>query len=196
MKLLTVKNTQVFLVAMLLCAVSATAFSQVYKVVDKDGNVTYTDTAPKDGSKPVELPELSVIETPDYSVPARSANDPLEKGKSLRAMRSQYKDFAITSPQQEESLFAQDQNVSIQWATKAALMDGMQVNISVDGTKLPATSSNSVSVPPMDRGAHTINASLVDGNGKVIANAAPVTFYVKTPNLNTNPQGVRPTPQN
>lgn len=196
MKLLTVKNIHILLVALLLCAVSSAALSQVYKVVDKDGNVTYTDTAPKDGTKPLELQPLSVIETPDYSTPARNANNPVEKGKSFRAMRSQYKDFAITSPQQEESVFAQQQNVTIQWATKAPLLDGMQVNISIDGRTQPATESKSISVPPMDRGEHTIGASLVDGNGKVIANAATVTFYVKQPNLNTNPQYNQPTPNN
>ena len=43
---------------------AATAWSgEIYKVVDKDGNVTFTDQSPGDGSQPMNLPELSVIET-------------------------------------------------------------------------------------------------------------------------------------
>ena len=44
--------------------------AQVYKVVDEDGNVTFTDQAPADGSKPVELPPISVIEAPKYETKA------------------------------------------------------------------------------------------------------------------------------
>lgn len=196
MKLLTVKNIHFLSVALLLCAVSSTALSQVYKVVDKDGNVTYTDTAPKNGRKPMELQPLSVIEAPDYSTPVSNADDPVEKGKSLRALRSKYKDFAITSPQQDESVFAQEQNVTVVWATKAPLVAGMKVNFSIDGARQPATESNSISVPPLERGEHTVGASLLDANGKVIANAPSVTFFVKQPSIYTNPPPVRPTPNN
>ncbi len=47
------------------------AFSQgeIYKVVDKDGNVTFTDQRPGAGAEPMDLPPLSVIET-DVQVPA------------------------------------------------------------------------------------------------------------------------------
>jgi len=196
MKLLTVRNIRFLWVSILICALSGNAWSQVYKIVDKDGNVTYTDTAPKDGSAPVKLPELSVIETPDYQVPARQVDEESEEQLSLRQLKARYKDFAITSPQQEESLFGADQDVNIQWATGTALRQGMSVNISVDGARLPATEQSSITIPPMDRGEHTVSATLVSEDGKVIANAAPVTFFVKTPNLNTNPQGVRPTPHN
>jgi len=196
MKLLTVKNIHFLSVALLLCAVSSTALSQVYKVVDKDGNVTYTDTAPKNGGKPMELQPLSVIEAPDYLTPVSNADDPVEKGKSLRALRSKYKDFAITSPLQDESVFAQEQNVTVVWATKAPLVAGMKVNFSIDGARQPATESNSISVPPLERGEHTVGASLLDANGKVIANAPSVTFFVKQPSIYTNPPPVRPTPNN
>ena len=46
-----------------LLSVSVVWAADIWKVVDEDGNVTYTDQQPKDGSKPMDLPELSIIET-------------------------------------------------------------------------------------------------------------------------------------
>ena len=37
------------------------AQGEIYKVVDKDGNVTFTDQRPSDTAQPMDLPPLSVI---------------------------------------------------------------------------------------------------------------------------------------
>lgn len=196
MKLLTVKNIHLLLLAILLGGFSVTGFSQVYKVVDKDGNVTYTDTAPKDGAEPVDLPPLSIIETPEYQRPARKEVDTESSAGSLRTLRSRYRDFAIISPQQEESLWPQERTITIEWATSEPILDGMQVIATIDGVKQTPTAANMIAVPPLDRGEHQIGATLVAPNGSVVATAAAVTIFVKQPNIYTNPQGLRPNPNN
>ncbi len=188
MKLLTLKNVHIWLLALLFCGFSSVAYSQIYKVVDKDGNVSYTDTVPKDGSKPLDLPPLSVIEAPEYQRPAKREVDPEDKASSLRTLRSRYKDFAITSPQQEESVWSQEQSVNIQWATREPILDGMLVKVTVDGLEQTPTAANTIAVPPLERGEHQIGATLVAANGSVVATAASVTFFVKRPNVYTNPQ--------
>ena len=103
MRLITV------IVALSLALAASPLMAQVYKVVDEDGNVTYTDQAPGDGSKPVELAPISVIEAPTYEkAPEATAGDEGEKEMSLSYLRRNYKDFAIISPQQEESVYAGD----------------------------------------------------------------------------------------
>lgn len=196
MKLLTVKNFHLLLLAILLGGFTGTGFSQIYKVVDKDGNVTYTDTAPKDGSEPLDLPPLSVIETPEYQRPARKAADSESDTGSLRTLRSRYRDFAIVSPQQEESVFTQEQIITIEWATREPILDGMLVKVTIDGVAQTPTAANTIAVPPLDRGEHQIGATLVAANGSVVASAAPVTFFVKQPTIYTNPQRLRPNPHN
>ncbi len=50
--------------------------AQVYKVVDEDGNVTYTDQAAGRRFRPIELPPISVIEAPNYeTAPATDQQD-------------------------------------------------------------------------------------------------------------------------
>ncbi len=48
-------NKSLMIISALLLFSATPLLAQVYKVVDKDGNVTYTDQPPADGSGPVEL---------------------------------------------------------------------------------------------------------------------------------------------
>ena len=63
----------VFVATLFLCKTADS--SEIYRVVDKDGNVVYTDQPPGDGSEPVDLPPLSVVETVK---PATAEPDPRE----------------------------------------------------------------------------------------------------------------------
>ena len=60
---------------LLIFAVCAQAYAQVYKTVDENGNVVYTDQPPEDGSEPIKLKPLSVIEAPVYDADRYVADD-------------------------------------------------------------------------------------------------------------------------
>lgn len=192
MKLFSLKNVQLLILALLIGYPMQSAFAQVYKVVDKDGNVSYTDTAPKDGSKPIDLQPISVIETPEYQVKAKPEQDEGDSKNSLRTLRSQYRDFAIISPTSEDSIWGPEQSVTVTWRTKKPLLQGMMVIVVVDGNEINPSSSTLIAVPPLERGEHTVDATLVDGEGRVISEAASVVFYVRQPNLYTTPSVARP----
>ena len=160
------------------------SFAQVYKVVDKDGNVTYTDQAPMDGAAPIELRPISVIETPTYQkAPAAEEDAEDDKGMSLSYLRKNYKDFAIVSPQSEESVWRPDGPIAIAWNAKYALQEGMQVTVFLDGKKHSSTTQQIVAVADLERGEHVVSAELTDAKNRVVAKAAPVTFFVRQPGL-------------
>jgi len=180
--------------------VSATPLmAQVYKTVDKDGNVTYTDQPPADGSGPIELRPISIIEAPTYETPPETTDADAEDGKeaSLSSLRRDYNDFAIISPQPEESVWRPDGPTPVAWSTGTALLDGMQVTIFLDGKKQTATTQQMVPLINLERGEHIVSAELRDSRNRVIAQAAPVTFYVRQPGLynralNNAPPAVKP----
>jgi len=178
-------------------AVMATPLSaQVYKVVDEDGNVSYTDQAPADGSGPIELRPISVIEAPTYETPAKASKDDTQDGEkemSLSYLRKNFKDFAIISPQSEESVWRPDGPIPIAWSTQYALLEGMQVIIYLDGKRHTATTQQMIGVPNMDRGEHTVKAELRDSKNRIVAATDQVRFFVRQPGLynraNVNPNG-------
>jgi hypothetical protein len=197
MKLNTRTNLLLLAIILPLAIICGPLAAQVYKVVDKDGNVTYTDQPPKDGSKPIELGPISIIEAPDYEIAsppdAASKGDEEVKEKSLRFLRKLYQDFAIVSPKQEESVWYSDNVVAVAWNSPNPLEPGMQVTVSVDGAAQPPTSERVIAVTGLERGEHTIMAELKDSKNRRVATAVPVTFFIRQPNIYMN--APRPTPQ-
>jgi hypothetical protein len=49
------------LVAVCVCMLTLAHAQPIYRVVDENGNVTYTDQKPSDDAEPLNLPEISVI---------------------------------------------------------------------------------------------------------------------------------------
>jgi len=194
-------NKSLMIVFALLMISAPPLMAQVYKVVDKDGNVTYTDQPPADGSGPVELPPISVIEAPKYETAPKTGDqaggEEDNKEMSLSYLRKNYSDFAIVSPQQEESVWRPDGPIPVAWNTKFALQDGMQVTLFLDGKKHSSTTQQMVPMANLDRGEHVLTAELRDAKNRLIAKAKPVTFFVRQPGLfnralNNAPPSVNP----
>jgi len=192
MKLVTHKYFLMSLMAFFLAFAVSPLTAQVYKTVDKDGNVTYTDTPPPDGSQPIDLRPISVIEAPIYETGSKQTVEGEEKEIPLRELRKNYKDFAIVSPQQEESIWHPETPIMVTWNTKFQLQDGMMMTLFVDGVQKESTTVRSIPVSDLERGEHTLRAELRDAKNRKVASADPITFFVKKPNLYTNRPIARP----
>ncbi|MDX2429162.1 MAG: DUF4124 domain-containing protein [Xanthomonadales bacterium] len=178
------------LVVLSLALMASPLMAQVYKTVDKDGNVTFTDQPPADGSKPIKLAPISVIEAPAYEK-APPADVGAEKEMSLADVRRSFRDFAIVSPQSEESVWKPDGPIAIAWSAGSALQEGMQVEIYLDGRMHTATTQQMVPVVGMDRGEHSVYAVLKDSKKRVIATTEPVVFFVRQPGLGNRARNAR-----
>jgi len=193
MKLNTHKELLMILLTFLLAMTTSSLMAQVYKVVDENGNVTFTDIPPGDGSKPLDLPAISVVETPEYETTARQAAEaagvdaePAEE--TIRSLRQSYRDFEIISPQSEESVWAPDGPIAVAWRTSNDLHDGMQVMIFIDGNLHTTTAQAMVPLVGLERGEHIITAEIRDRRNRTIATAQPITFFVRQPGLYNRPR--------
>ena len=192
MKLMTHKTFILVLVAFSLAIMASPLIAQVYKTVDKDGNVTYTDQPPPDGSKPIKLAPISVIEAPIYEKASEAAKEGAEGEEiPLRDLRRIYRDFAIVSPRSEESVWHPDGPVAVAWSVGNPLQEGMQVTVYLDGKRQATTTDQIIPVSGLERGEHTVTAELKDAKNRKIATAAPITFFIQRPNIYTN----RPRPR-
>lgn len=192
MKLITYKTLLPALVALLLAFTTGPLTAQVYKTVDEDGNVTYTDQPPGDGSQPIKMRPLSVIEAPTYKKPVKATEEGVEgeegKEMSLRYLRKNYADFAIVAPQQEESVWHPENVITVAWNVGYQLQPGMQVTVSVDGVNHTPSSEQIIPVTGLERGEHTVTAVLKDARNRMIATAEPVTFFIRRPGLYNRPR--------
>ena len=177
------------LVTLSMALMASPLMAQVYKVVDKDGNVTFTDQPPGDGSKPIKLAPISVIEAPEYKkAPEPTDEEGAEKELSLSYLRKIYRDFAIISPVQEESVWKPDGPIAVAWSVRTAIQPGMKVTLFLDGANHVTTEQPMIPLSGLDRGEHTVKAELRDSKNRVIATAETVTFFVRQPNLYNRPR--------
>jgi hypothetical protein len=189
MNMLIHKTLFLILFTFLLAIMVTPLMAQVYKVVDKDGNVTFTDQPPADGSKPIELAPISVIEAPTYeTAPKTTQDDDAEKEPSLADLRRMYRDFAIVTPQQEESVWKPEGPIPVSWYARNALRQGMEVTLFLDGKVHTTTTQPIIALNGLDRGEHTVKAELRDAKNRNVATAETVTFFVRQPNLYSNPR--------
>ncbi|WP_191621311.1 DUF4124 domain-containing protein [Marinihelvus fidelis] len=176
--------------------------ADVYKTVDADGNVTYTDQPPGPGAEPMKLRELSVVERPEYKATKTEAEkaavaEQAESGEEnprevLRRMQAEYRDFRLVSPTPEQSYWGTANTATVAWDTSMGLQQGMKVRIYIDEQVVTTTSQSLYSTPRLDRGEHTVRAELLDAMDQIVALAGPVTFFIHQQNVNNV---VRPTPR-
>lgn len=178
--------------AWLMAPTLALAEGEIYKIVNPDGSITYTDQRPAPGAQPVELKPLSVVETeaPEPSV-AETGGEAQPKEPSTRELQRMYHDFRITQPQNEETFWGTGNEVTVSWGATQAIRDGLNVTLYVDGAAREAPASGSVTLR-FDRGEHQVRAVLRDAKKRRIAATETVTFFVKQHSVNFNRPAVSP----
>lgn len=173
------------------------ALAEVYKTVDENGNVVYTDTPPEPGAAPMQLRELSVVPVPEYASKKKAEQSSgLKEGEvpDLAELRRGYRDFSLTSPTQEQTFTGTGNVATIAWNTRFELQPGMQVLLHIDDQALPPTTAGVLNSPPLDRGEHQVRAELVDARNRTIATSGPVTFFVHQNSAQFNRPGPTPRP--
>ena len=180
-----------FVAIVLLLPLTGWTEGQIYKVVDEDGNVTFTDQKPHANAEPVELPPLSVIKT-DRPPPPNQADQAAtdeEKPLSPRELRRKFRDFSITQPLQEETFWGTENTVFVAWGSAAEIPPEMNVMLYVDGEGQQAPASGSVTLT-LDRGEHQVYAELRDERNRRIVTTPTVKFFVKQHSANFRRPGV------
>jgi len=181
-------TTMVFL----LLPLALFAQGQIYKVVDKDGNVTFTDQRPNADAQPMDLPPLSVIQTDVQApaVPAQAAPAVEDEAGPLtpKELRKQFSDFRITRPLAEETFWGTGNTVVVTWESSQPIPPEFQVVLFVDGKSQQGQASGSMSLV-LDRGEHQVYAELRDERKRRIITTPVVTFFVQQHSVNRSRPG-------
>ena len=152
-------------------SVAATPLT-VYKNVQPDGTIVYSDK-PDEGAKELKLPEIQIYTPP----PLPEGDDRAANGGA--AGFTGYESFAISSPANDETVRDNGGSVSIALTLKPSLQSGHVVDIRMDGASIGRGSSTSITLTNVDRGSHTVQAAVLDGDGAEVARTDSVTFHLK-----------------
>ena len=145
------------LIMLTVCANAET----VYKTVDENGNIIFTDK-PSKNSEEIKLQKLQTIKNPN---PAKFT--PRAK-PSVGDEGTVYKTFLISNPADGSGLRSNSGNVTVSLTLEPPLRSGHKVIISLDGKEISSGTSTSVVVQMVDRGTHSVSASILDSKGAVL----------------------------
>lgn len=151
-------------------ACTATVAATVYRWVDENGVIHYSDQPHENAEKVTVAPPQTYSAAKGYS--------PSSSPAPAKAPGSLYS-CSVAQPT-NDATFQNTNTVSFAAQASPAPNNGDQMVLLLDGARVPnfPTSGGSVTVDSVDRGQHTVQAVVQDPTGKPVCQSTPVTFTV------------------
>lgn len=152
-----------------LCAASGA--QDIYRTVDQNGNVIFSDV-PTKGAEKIQLKETTTIKSLD-SVPSTVVTPAPPKEAAFS-----YKSISITTPANDEAIRDNTGDVSIKVEVEPTLRPGHQVVVYLDGKETTQGTGIAFSLENIDRGTHQLRASIKDPDGHILISSKSTTFHL------------------
>ena len=165
------------LVALTAILASSLCSAEIYKYVDKDGNVVFTDK-PGKGREQMHLAPLPTISLPKGNASAQKTAPP-PKTKPGET----YSKLLFTSPADNSAFWSGSGNFVISVEAKPPLRNGDKFKLALDGKVLGTNSSGAFPVKHINRGTHRASLSVVNAKGQIIQSGPSITFTVHRPSV-------------
>jgi len=165
--------TRLILLIVALGVLGSIASADVYRWVDEEGNVIFSDT-PRAGAEKVELKPTTII-------PGKPLDTGMEESvANVVAVPLPYSSVTVVAPAADETLRDQ-QTVAVDVSTEPALQVdfGHKIQLYVDGAAFGApTAAGHFSLPTVERGTHQLAAAVVDASGAELARSTTSVFHL------------------
>ncbi|MFK8048583.1 MAG: DUF4124 domain-containing protein [Halioglobus sp.] len=170
--------TRILCIALLI--LPALVSAQIYKTIDKNGNVVYTDQPSKSGTdhETVELKQTNTAPPPPEVI--RPEPEPDKKDQETTSYT-----VAITSPEHEATIPNGPGNFPLVVSLEPALAEGASLQLYLDGVARGEPQRALVwQLTNVFRGAHDLTVSVLNEDNSPIATSTPVRVYVFRPSRN------------
>lgn len=190
------------LIAGSLVAMNSLAATKIFKTVDADGNVVFSDLPPgaSQNAETVEVQEPNVFTSdatitplPGDGEPWAVAGEDEDEGPELT---QGYRSVTIATPAHDASVRENTGNVNVVAQLVPALQSGHSARLLLDDVAagLAGTAGEDVTfvLTNIDRGTHTLKVEVLDGNGAVVFQSNQSTFHLLRYSILTAPNRPRP----
>ena len=166
---------------LLLVFACATANSQVFRRIGPDGKVYFSDRPGPDAEQ-VDVAPAQTISLPPVPEQTNTAGQPSDVATGKQDdVTSLYTVFTIISPTSNQSVRANDGNVTVRLSLEPELRRGHVIALKIDGQDgedIRTGNGMTIELSKLSRGRHTVEARVVDNEGNELIQAGPVSFYV------------------
>lgn len=166
------------MILILLGLTTAAHAATVYRWVDEDGTVHYSDT-PHTNAETIKLNEPNVYDAP-RNLPK------LEQSQESRPQTTGYQTLTFTRPEPESTIWNNQGNFPASIRLEPALdtAAGHKIQFKLDGKVVATTQRLEWNFSGVNRGEHTVQAVVVNDRGKTLIQSDPVTLYLHQQSVN------------
>ncbi|WP_150914401.1 DUF4124 domain-containing protein [Marinobacter halotolerans] len=159
---------------------SAPVSADIYRQVDAQGNVTYTDEP--SGNAPVERVDVKPVTTITLPKP-EAVREPEELREKVETEGAAYSDVRFLSPNDQQAFWRGAGNVSFEVTSTPGLRNGHKYEVALDGQPVGQSRSGTINVNNVYRGTHQATVSIVDSDGVTIKPGETISFTVHQPSV-------------
>lgn len=151
------------------------AVAEIYKTVDKEGRVTYSDVPPPKGNvKPIELKTINTTPPPS-DMPIRLSPN------NTQQQANQTYEVLMTAPANGTTLMVNERSVTMSINLNQGLQEGDALVYKIDGNELIKTTELSFTLEEPPRGEHSLSVEVIDSEGNILAQSDTTTIMVMRP---------------
>jgi hypothetical protein len=147
----------------------------IYKWVDADGVVHYSDQATPGAEKIITAGSSS------STASGRSSTGPVAQAPQKPADGLNYTEFSITSPAPDQTFFGDDV-IAVHLNLSPSLRPNQAITWHLNGEQVDAPpTAVSFALPRLDRGTYALTATITDQQTSESQTSSSVTFFVRQP---------------
>jgi hypothetical protein len=166
----------IVIAAATLLLINGAAQAEVYRQVDAQGNVTFSDE-PSSGAEAIEVKPVTTITLPKLQDLELREQPEIQQQKP----DSIYDSVQIISPQDKEAFNSGNGNVEFRIISSPLLRDGHKYEVTLDGQPVGQSATGTIMVQHMDRGTHQAGVNIINRDGIQVASGAGITFTIHRP---------------
>lgn len=165
----------VFLASTLLVA-NSSSIAGIYKYIDEDGQVAYSDK-PVDGAEKMKIRERAPRPEAGFDTNSNRGQGP----EGELSEQVEYESLEILTPRNDRVIADRTGSVEVILLPTPRLADGHELIIVVDGKDISRGRHANVTLSQVPRGSHKVSARILDSGGQTLMTSPTVTFHVKRP---------------
>jgi hypothetical protein len=169
-------NKKISLCMLLGFVFSVSAAPKIYKYVDKNGTIHYSEKKPFADAKEADInANITIVES--SKVEPRSTRKRIEH--KIKQEAAKVESFTMDSPVPGSTLWGTGGNI-LASVSLESVASNHRINFFLDNVSRGKVKSNSQLIADVERGEHTIYATLIDVNTRSVIKTTPViTFYLQ-----------------
>jgi hypothetical protein len=166
----------IVIAAATLLLINGVAQAEVYRQVDAQGNVTFSDQ-PSSGAEAIQVRPVTTITLPKMQ-DLEQLGQPQQQEQPPSPL---YELVRIVYPRNNEAFHSGNGDVEFSVVSSPQLRDGHKYEVTLDGQPVGQSTSGTILVQQIDRGTHQAGVNIVNRSGVQVGSGAGVTFTIHRP---------------